>query len=396
MRWLLFLVLTFGCGPSRRLNPCSPSANPVPASPVVVGLVGTPVEIDLQLPPAVFCPEGNPVATDVMTEVVDAQNQPVAHQHTEATSNDVTGYRTRISFTPATPGAYSLTARFEPALGVARRQLQAVLDRSGEAPALRVTLGAACDDVWPLGQVVLCRRGGEVAFIEDGGVTSTTPALGVLGAGDSAWVWSVDQVTRFTQGDGGLERLAHPVSPAGGALAVTSTRWLQGRETRFFELAVEDGGLVERSWSVEPDAGPISGPGLSRAGELVGWATTDQLCASAPDASVRCVDNALVPLVGEGDGLWLRSAETGVVALARLLPTGGKPALLFVPAQPSGLSEARQVRPVYNWDGRLVVVRADDLSFEAWRAPGAVLRQSVNEGWVVFQLQSGETVIYRR
>jgi hypothetical protein len=60
------------------------------------------------------------------------------------------------------------------------------------------------------------------------------------------------------------------------------------------------------------------------------------------------------------------------------------------------LTDARLNRPVFSWNGRLVAVRADDLSFEAWRAPGPVSRQSVTEGFVVFQLQTGETVIYRR
>ena len=78
------------------------------------------------------------------------------------------------------------------------------------------------------------------------------------------------------------------------------------------------------------------------------------------------------------------------------LTRGSPPAGVFVPAQPAVLQEARFTRPMFSFSGRTVLVRPDDLSFEAWRSPGPFAKQTVTEGFVIFQLQSGETVIYRR
>ena len=111
---------------------------------------------------------------------------------------------------------------------------------------------------------------------------------------------------------------------------------------------------------------------------------------------MRCIENALQPNAGEGNALWLRGAQSGVVAIARFEPGPGDPQVTFVPAQGPSLTDARLSRPVFSWNGRLVAVRADDLSLEAWRSPGPIARQSVTESYVVFQLQSGQTVIFSR
>ena len=354
------------------------------------------MEVELLLPPAVFCPQGNPVATSVITEVLDALNQPVAHARSEPASSNTSGYSTRISFTPTAAGVHYLTARFEPALGITSRQLQVALERSSEPPWLRTTLGAVCDEVLPLREAVLCRRGTQLSVIRDGTVTSSESITAVASAGEVGWLWTDARLSRLEDVDGGIVRTDWVMPVGRGALAVSRDRWLQGAGADFVDVRFVDGGLSERRWSVEPAFAPITGPGISLAEEMVGWATPTRLCAGSPDASVRCVDSPLQPLLGEGSALWLRGAETGLVALARIKPIAAEPVVLFVPAQSPALVEGRQSRPVFSWNGRLVAVRADDLSFEAWRSPGALARQSVTESFVVFQLQSGETVIFKR
>jgi hypothetical protein len=396
MRLLLLAVMaTLGCGPQHPA-PCNRSVTRVTTPSVLLALVGEPVDLELPLPPAVICPQGNPVATEVVTEVLDAMNRPVVHQHTPPTSSDTAGYATHVTFTPTTAGVHYLTARFEPGLGLAQRQLQVALERSAEPPRARVTLGAACDEVLPVGEMVWCRRGAQLSVVRDGGVVSTESVLAMATSGETGWLWTDTRVSRLVDGDGGFERTDFALPVVAGAIAVTADRWLLGSDAGFVELAFLDGGLSLRRWSVDAAFGPITGPGLSRAGEVVGWATPTRLCAGAPDASIGCVDSPLQPLAGEGNALWLRGVDTGVVAQARISAAGGEPLVLFVPAQSSVLVDARQSRPVFSWNGLLVAVRADDLSFEAWRAPGAAVRQAVSEGSVVFQLQSGETVIYRR
>ena len=362
-----------------------------------MSLVGEPTEVELVLPPAVFCPNGNPVATEVVTEVLDAQNRPVAHVHDQPVSSNTRGYSTRITFTPTSAGVHYLTARFEPGLGLARRQQQVALERGGEPPWVRTTLGAPCDEVAPLGGAVLCRRGTQLQISRLGAVESTETIAGLATAGEVGWLWTGSQLSRVVELDGGLTRTALPLSIGPGALAVTEDRWVLGAGAGFLEVRLgEDGGLAERRWSVDPAFAPISGPGLALEGEVVGWSTATRVCAGAPDAAVACLDTPLQPLAGEGASLWLRGVDTGVVAQARVSAAGGVPVVLFVPAQNGSLMEARQDHPSFSWDGRLVAVRADDLSFEAWRAPGPVARQTATGASVVFQLVAGETFVFRR
>lgn len=397
MRRLLTLIvsLVLGCGPQRR-DQCSPSATGVAAPPVIVTLVGEPVDLELLLPPAVFCPQGNPVATDVVTEVLDAANRPVPHVHSAPTSSNTAGYSTRVTFTPATAGVHYLTARYEPGLGVTQRQIQVALERSGEVPWLRTTLGPVCDEVLPLRDAVLCRRGTQLSFVRDGGATSTETITAMATAGDTAWLWTAARLSRLVDVDGGFERVDVALPVSGGAVGVTPDRWVQGTGAELVELRALDGGLTEQRWSIDAGFSPITGPGLGLAGEVVGWVTPTKVCAGAPNVLVRCVESPLQPLAAEGHSIWLRGVESGVVALARVARDGGEPLVLFVPAQSSALMDARQSRPVFSWNGRVMAVRADDLSLEAWRAPGAAARQTVTESFVVFQLVSGETVIFKR
>lgn len=391
----LAVLITCGCGPQKRVDPCSPSGTGVVDPPIIMTVVGERVEVELLLPPAVFCPAGNPVATRVVTEVLDSQNQPVSHVNTDPTSSNTAGYSTRVSFTPAIAGVHYLSARFEPALGITSRQIQVVLERSGEPPWLRTTLGAVCDEVFPLEQTVFCRRGTQLSVMLDGGVLSTETITGVATAGSTGWLWTDTRLSQLVEVDGGLERTDYAMAVTRGAIAVTAERWIQGTGAQFVEVRASDAGPSERRWSVDAGFGPITGQGLALSDELVGWATPTRVCSARPLAPVRCVESTLQPLVGEGNALWLRGAESGAVAIARISPDG-QPLVLFVPAQSMALTDARLSRPAFSWNGRLVAVRSDDLSFEAWRSPGLVARQSVTESFVVFQLASGETVIYRR
>ena len=102
---LLVGLISLGCGPQHRLDPCSPSGTGTPSLPILITLVGQPIDVELRLPPAVFCPQGNPVATEVVTQVLDAANQPVPHTHSPPTSDNTAGYSTHVSFTPGSAGS---------------------------------------------------------------------------------------------------------------------------------------------------------------------------------------------------------------------------------------------------------------------------------------------------
>ena len=163
------------------------------------------MELELLLPPAVFCPNGNPVATSVITEVHDALNQPVAHVHSDPVSSNTGGYSTQVTFTPTAAGVHYLTARFEPALGITQRQLQVALERSSEVPWLRTRLGAICDEVLPLREAVMCRRGTQLSVIRDGGVSSTESITAAASAGEVGWLWTDARLSRLEDVDGGIQ-----------------------------------------------------------------------------------------------------------------------------------------------------------------------------------------------
>lgn len=392
-RLALVSVWLLACGPQKPASQCSPAAAPMVKPPVPLAFVGEPLALEVPLPPAVFCQNGNPLATAVVTEVLDAQNQRVPHERTEPTSSDTKGYSTTIRFTPTTRGVFYLSAQFEPALGIAQRQVQVMGDRTTEAPAFRFPLPAPCDEVWPLERAVLCRRGATLSVWRDGGVEFSEPIAGVVSAEGVGWWWTDARLTRAEEGDGGLLRSELAVSMPAGPTTATAMRFTHVAGD-VFDVQALDGGLTLRRWT--PGWGVVTGPGVARAGDVVGVATATQLCAGAEDASVFCIENPLTPGLGSGDALWLRGTETGSVAVARFGALVREPAVLFLPAQSSTLTDTRQLHPTFTWNGRLITVRASDLTLEAWRAPGPYTRLSVSDEHVIFHLQSGELVIYRR
>lgn len=398
MRPLLatLLATTFlSCGPQGPVSRCSPAAAPAARPSVPVVFVAEPQELELLLPPAVFCQGGNPIATSVTTDVVDAQNQSVAHEHTDAVSSDTRGYSTTVRFTPLRRGVYLVTARFEPALGVAQRLVQVVGDRTAERPTLRVTVPGGCDDAVGFPGHALCRRAGVVTlWAADGGASWTAPSAGVLSAGRVGWSWGDGGVTRFLELDGGVVISSTPQQLAAGARAATQDLLITADDTQVTEVVATQPGLTVRAWP--HDAGQVVGASLARAGDVLGLATPGRLCALAADGGRHCVDSPLEVGAADGNALWARGAETGVVAVARFSPAVQEPAVLFLSGQSVALSDTKQPRPAFTWNGRLVTVRADDLSLEAWQAPGAAARTWVTPAHVIFQLPGPELVLFTR
>lgn len=389
---LLFLLASAACGPQQQVSKCSPSATAVAKPPVPVVFAGEALEVEVVLPPAVFCQGGNPVATSVTTEVVDALNQPVTHERGPPTSSDTRGYATTVRFTPLRRGVYLVTARFEPSLGVVQRLVQVVSDRSTARPTLRVPVVGACDDVVAFARHALCRRGGVVSVVGADGGVAQEGARGIAAAGRVGWFWGDAGVTRLLELDGGLISTTTAVALGDGAATASQDTLLVAHEGGFTEVLAQQAGLVVREWPAH-DAGVVGG--LARAGDVVGFATPSRLCALGVDGGVHCVEHTLVAGAGEGGALWLRGAETQTVALARFSSAVQEPAVMFLAGQSTALEDVGTPRPAFTWNGRLVTVRADDLSLEAWLAPGPAPRRWVTPEHVVFQL-AGELVIYTR
>jgi hypothetical protein len=256
---------------------------------------------------------------------------------------------------------------------------------------LRVPVVGACDDVVAFAGHALCRRGGVVSVLSvDGGVAQS--ANGIAAAGRVGWLWGDAGVTRLLELDGGLISTTTEVVLGDGAATATQDTLLVAHDGGFTEVLAQQAGLGVREWPAWPD-GVVGG--LARVGEVVGFSTASRLCALGVDGGSHCVEHGLVAGAGEGGGLWLRGTVTQSVALARFSDAVQEPAVMFLAGQSTALEDLAVPRPSFTWNGRLVTVRADDLSLEAWLAPGAAPRRWVTPEHVVFQL-AGEVVVYAR
>lgn len=396
----LLLALSFlgvACGPQQRVAPCSPSSTTGEKPPIVVVLAGNPVDVELLLPPAVFCEEGNPVATSVGTEVMNTLNEPVPHTHGPPTSSDTRGYATTVTFTPSAPGVYFLSARFEPSLGLIRRQVQVVANRLAETPAVRVPATVTCDEVAGLEPFAVCLRGSELTVLSDAGVTyAESTVVRVAASEGTAWWWTTTSVTRADVVSGALRRVTLPLVLGNSrAASVSSAVLAQGTSPVTVVRFDGDAGLQREAR--EAPLSPVLS--LSRNGDLFGFGGSDSLCATdgLPDGGVRCVSSVgLVPSASEANVMWLRGAETGVVALARVPPPPLKdPDVLFLEAQASVLVDTKQPTPAFTWAGKFISVRRQDLTLEAWEPPPGMLRRAVTEEYVVFQTRT-EVLLFRR
>jgi hypothetical protein len=398
---MLVVLVASGCGQQSRVSQCSPSATQPDLQPITVTFAAVAVEVELLLPPAVFCQDGNPVATRVETEVLDGANAALAHTKGAMSSSDTRGYATTIGFVPPAPGVYYLTARFEPSLGVARRQVHALKDRTAELAAVQAPAPALCDEVAGLEAGALCRRGGELSLVRpDAGAVVASGVSGVQSVGGAAWWWTATTLSRAVDdGDGGLAVESLPFRVA-APLGVERDRFTSTGSGELLEVSPAlDGGLAVSSRALPAGAVPI-GPGLSRRGESVGYATATELCVlglASDDASVpvRCVPAAgLTPAMGEGDVLWLRGVETGVLAQARVVNATRDLEVRFLPAQSPLMVDTKQGVPAFTWAGHFLAVRAD-LTLDAWLPPAGVARRSVTPDFVVFQTRE-QLLLYRR
>lgn len=400
MRPFLLLLALAACGPQKPLNKCSPSATPAGRPLVAVTFANTATDVDLQLSPAVFCSDGNPIATEVVTQVVSADNVTLAHTHSPPTSSNVRGYGTTISFTPPAPGVYFLEARFEPSLGTLRREVQVLVDRANELPGTVAFDGGLCDELSVLGDLVACRRAGTLSLISpDASVPFTGPALGQRSRHDELWWWSTTDVHHATRdGDGGLTLHTADLALGPGAVVATEGHLTQMNGADVFSLTdATDGGLEATSFTL---AFALDDGGLARAGDVVGFTTQSRACAytlATEDAAVTCLDlNGFTPLIGQDDVLWLRGDDTGVLAQVRVSQPAALPAFRLLDAQASTFTPAmRQSLPAFTWNGKLLTVRPDSLVLDAWQAPPFSQRTFVTPTHVIYQ-RTDEVLYFAR
>ncbi|MCC6338200.1 MAG: hypothetical protein IT380_29930 [Myxococcales bacterium] len=441
MRWWTLLgaalaLLASSCGANAPYGPNCAKRLQTPAPPlVVVALAGKPLTVSVEFPLVIACAGGNPVATSVETRVLDARLQPVPHQASAPSSSDTEGYLVQVDFTPQSPGLYSLSARFEPGLGVARREVLVVADRTASTPVARFRPSGLCDAVEEVGDTVLCARAASAqveAFArDDGAPRGALPAEVASFAPGVAWTLSGGRVTRWVAGDGGLLASAVDGVDAGfvgltHAATSDALRLVSGREYvevrwdgaalesgvttlsvsstgRAGLLVLEDGqALAFEAWPQGPPApGEDAGVDAGRdAGEERADAGPTRVChlplVPRPDAGVVCTPARLRLGAREGDALWLRAEDSQRVGLLRYLPGTQTPAVVFLAAQPVALVDVGRPLPFFTWSTFTVVLRPDDLLLEAFPPPPGRVRTGASPTHVWFLAADGGVEVHRR
>lgn len=432
LRWLLASVVVISaCGSnSPPTPPCSKRLQKPPPPTVLLTLVGQPITASLDFPLVLACAGGNPIATSAVTEVLDAQLLPVPHDSTAPTSSDTQGYSTRVTFTPMTPGLYSLSARFEPGLGIARREVLVVIDRTAEAPAVVFTPEAPCDALGEVPPFVLCERSADgVVDVYLGGARVQTEAADFVSpAPGAAWTRAGETVTRWVPGDGGLDGTTFDgldVGAAGlthaaeddvlrfvagdayrelraidGGLVATEVRTLEVAASGRSGLLVLDGGAA-LGFDAQPDGGVLTTDAglLLNDGGMVPPTPLRTVCRvdlSGVDGGPACTSLTLELGARQDDALWLRAPDTGRVGLLRYRGATGGADVVFLAAQPFALQDQGRPFPYFTWNTYTVVLRTDDLLLEAFKPPAGRVKAGASPTHVWFVTQDGSVALHRR
>lgn len=433
MRWWHVVALALGlcgagCGANAPFgNNCFKRLKMPPPPPVLLALEGRPVSVVVEFPLALSCAGGNPIATSVETQVLDARLMPVPHQASAPTSSDTEGYAVRVDFTPRTPGLFSLSARFEPGLGVGRREVLVAVDRTASAPRARLRASGFCDDVAEIGDAVLCARA-EASSVDvfsraDGLWLARWSAEVASFAPGAAWTLAGGRATRWVAGDGGLAAssldgidagfpgLTHAATSDvlrlvsgrdftelrwnGAVLEVGRRRTLPVASTgRSGLLVLEDGQALAFDAAVEEGAPAPDGGGVDAG------VTPAQLChvslGPAPDAGVVCRQARLSFGAVEGDALWLRAQKSRRVGLLRFLPGAQTPDVVFLAAQPVEMVDQGWPLPFFRWNTFTLVVERDGLLLEAFAPPWDYVRTGASATHVWFFAADGGLEVHRR
>lgn len=407
MRWAMLLVLgVVGCGPQPM--PCSPggaggfgAAGPEPlpgtgggfgggtgAGATQPGVAGKPFTVALSITQnGTSC--AVPRVDDVVTEVLDPSNRKVDHAHTAAKAASVNlngfgqaGFTTEVTFTPPTPGTYHLTARFEPSLGSAQRDVEVAVDRTG-APSKTLSLGVSCSalEVLPSGLVV-CLSGEKLLLFRDElSLAQAFDADDFAVAGGQVWTTRFGVVRRHTD-LGGAAPLGNTLT-FDTQLSDLGTLIAHENDVAFFtsssavKLKVEGGALKEEariyplsaaSWAVHPTA---------NADQLLLATSFGTLCVVTLKSGfpMNCAPHSGDVLGADQSGLWI---NTGA-ALQHVAWEGGPDAgslsrasLSFPGLQaPADLGRHFEGTPVLVVDGKNFVPRwgPDGIALEGYDLP---------------------------
>lgn len=335
--------------------------------------------VTLTLPPPFACPNGNPIAKSVVTEVFDSANRVVEHTKTTPGTDDSAGYTTSITFTPSVPGSYYLTARFEPSIGAVHRDLSVAEDHTGDKPFLsNVNMPAGCAPTVVTDVLVLCQVGSTVSVVRptENKTYTIANAPTVAYAQPSLWVWGGEGVTRYEDlGSGGFEERETLVVGSerlrSSNAIPTSTSLLLFSANSVDRYLAANGAITRESTPFSEVIGIGSGSAVSLRNDqygVTGGFGTKSVCqlglgARPPTAACTVVGEG--QLIADGAGFWAKGTDRTVrYGFANGLPTAASLAYLFtgVPRSPVGV-------PYFENSAAFLTIRAPDFRIDAFPKP---------------------------
>ncbi len=383
------LLLMLGCR-DQFASMCTARVNLGTPLPALIALAGRVTRVAVVLPPPFSCPTGTPQAERVETEAFNPSNLPIAHTASPPLSSDTTGYTTYVVFTPALPGNYYVSARFEPSIGAAHRDVTAVRDRTSESPVLSdVPVPAGCEPLVVAAQLVLCRIGSTAVIIrpaEAGARFPITSASEVMFAAPSLWVWGGDTLSRYEDPGGGGFSLRETVITATGALhssAVAATSrdivFLRGKTAHRFSvsgqrLTHDEVALV----GLEINDALLSKAvrlGENHYGAGVGRSAVCDVTLDGRTPAV-CTATSATAFAPAADGLWAK-LDTGLAFYSFADPLRGPVATTLSKSAVADAVVQFQPLPLFELDQLVLVPHLPELTLEAF-ARGAGVTKPVS------------------
>lgn len=211
-----------------------------------VGVVGQPVELTAA---TAFCLEDPLPVLGVVAEVLDDQNQPVAHELVRQALTP-TGASATIRFTPRRARPHFVKLRLEPSLLFVQRTVQVAEDHSS-SPRRQESVPAACGRPLALeskGVLCLDERESTLDLWRDGSRAQRFPAAPAAArSGATVWLGDVTQVQRWRdEGQGPLvaSGFASPGFTVRVVAALSDTEAVAVGDTDFAHVrALPDAGL---------------------------------------------------------------------------------------------------------------------------------------------------------
>ncbi len=376
---LLSVAGVLGCNDNIFVNSCTVRTVISDAVVPIVLLNHKQATVTLTLPPPFACPSGNPIAKSVVTEVFDSANRMVEHSATAPGTDDSTGYTTSVTFTPQVPGSYYLTARFEPSIGAAHRDLSVAEDHTGDQPFLsNVLMPAGCDPTVITDTLVLCQVGSVVSVVRptENQTFTITNAPTVAYAQPSLWVWGGEAVTRYEDIGSGAFELRETLVVGSEQLhstnAVPTATGLLLFGATSVDRYLAAGGVITRESTPFSEVGGISsGSAVSLGNDqygVTGIFNKNSVCqvglGTKPPTSA-CTPVAGSQVVADGAGFWAREAERTVrYGFANGLPTAASLAYLF-----TGVPRSTVGVPYFETTTSYLTIHAPDFRIDAFPKP---------------------------